>query len=77
MKKYIPRDKLSKKARKELNAKDRNTWNGLNPATRVVENKKIYNRKKTRIKYDDYFTGLFDLLNNFKLKKYPSSSFVF
>ena len=51
-KKFIPRGKLSKKARKELNALGRAVWE-LNPATRRVESKKLYDRKKNPIRYDD------------------------
>ena len=54
MQRYISRDKLSKKARKELVNRDRLTWNGLNPTTRIKESKKIYNRKKARNEYDEY-----------------------
>ena len=50
--KFIPRGKMSKKARKELNALERATWD-MNPATRRVESKKLYNRKRSPIRYDD------------------------
>ena len=45
MKKMISKAKLSKKARKKLNAEKRTTWT-FSPVTRRVESKKIYNRKK-------------------------------
>lgn len=45
MKKMISKTKLSKKARKKLNAEKRTTWT-FSPVTRRVESKKIYNRKK-------------------------------
>ena len=45
MKKMISKAKLSKKARKKLNAEKRTTWS-FSPVTRRVESKKIYNRKK-------------------------------
>lgn len=45
MKKMISKAKLSKKARKKLNAEKRTTW-AFSPVTRRVESKKIYNRKK-------------------------------
>lgn len=45
MTKFIPRPKLSKKARKELDAQKRTTW-AFSPVTKKVESKKIYNRKK-------------------------------
>lgn len=45
MSKFVPRPKLSKKARKELDAQKRTTW-AFSPVTKKVESKKIYNRKK-------------------------------
>ena len=45
MTRFIPRPKLSKKARKELDAQKRTTW-AFSPVTKKVESKKIYNRKK-------------------------------
>ena len=46
MDKYIPREKLSKKARRKLDADRRGTWGAVNPVTRSVKNEKAYNRKK-------------------------------
>ncbi len=48
MEKFIPKEKLSKKVRQELNRQNRGSWNGVNPITRKTENKKLYNRKKVR-----------------------------
>ena len=45
MPKFIPSEKLGKKARRALDAEKRATW-GFSPVTRKVENKKRYNRKK-------------------------------
>ncbi len=57
MDKYIPYEKLSKKKKRELNAKHRSTWGGMNPVTRRTENAKAYNRKKAqRMNYDDSFS---------------------
>ena len=54
MDKFIPYEKLSKKKKRELNAKRRQTW-GINPVTRKPQNPKAYNRKKAQRKdYDDY-----------------------
>ena len=64
MQKYVPRNKLSKKARKELNDRDRLTWNGLNPVTRIKESKKIYNRKKAQIEYNGYQSESFYFPNS-------------
>lgn len=44
MVKFIPYEKLSKKAKRELNRKNRNTWGNVNPATRREENPKAYKR---------------------------------
>lgn len=42
---FIPREKLGKKARRLLDREGRNEW-GLSPVTRRVESKKKYSRKK-------------------------------
>lgn len=44
--KFVPQDKMSKKAQKELNDKKRGTWGNTNPVTRVQSNKKAYDRKR-------------------------------
>ena len=48
MKKMIPLNKQSKKAQRNYHAKQRGSWNGLSPVTRVVPSKKIYSRKKLK-----------------------------
>ena len=54
MEKFIPYDKMSKKARREQDARRRGTWGGLNPVTRKPPNPKAYDRNKAkRRKYDD------------------------
>ena len=53
MEKFIPYEKLSKKKQKEMDAKKRRDWGGLNPVTRKPENPKAYNRKKARSWVDD------------------------
>ena len=45
---YVPVSKLSKKAKKEFFAQQRGSWNGLSPVSRVVPNKKAYNRKRDK-----------------------------
>ena len=53
MKRFIPREKLSKKARRQLDAGQRAAW-AFSPVTRKVESKKVYSRKrKTHAGYDD------------------------
>ena len=44
MNNYIPYEKLSKKEKKKLNAERRKDWNGVNPITRIVPDKKAYRR---------------------------------
>ena len=44
MNRFVPREKLGKKARKALDAQRRATWS-FSPTTRKVESKKRYNRK--------------------------------
>lgn len=57
--KFTPREKLSKKARKALDAKKRILWEH-SPVTKVVESKTIYDRNKKRSlgHYDDYSRGI-------------------
>ena len=45
MKKFIPYDKMSKKAKKEYNAKQRNSWGLVNPSSRIEKSSKEYSRK--------------------------------
>ena len=55
---FVPKGKLSKKAQKELNRQRRTMW-GFRPATKIVESRKLYNRKKNaRDRNDDYGTGV-------------------
>ncbi len=44
MDRFVPYEKLSKKAQKEFNAKKRSDWGLCNPATRQEENRKAYKR---------------------------------
>ena len=57
MKRFIPREKLGKKARKQLDSERRATWT-FSPVTKKVDSKKLYNRrKKSHDRYDDYGMG--------------------
>ena len=63
MARFIPRDKMSKKAQKELDRQRRVTWK-FSPVTKTVESKKLYSRKKkAHARYDDnpYGMGVFVL----------------
>ena len=44
MTKIVPEEKMSKKARKEMNKKRRQVW-GFSPVSRRKESKKRYSRK--------------------------------
>ena len=46
MAKFVSREKLSKKARKELDNQKRTVW-VFSPTTKKVESKKLYNRRKS------------------------------
>ena len=48
MEKFIAYEKLSKKKKREQDAKRRGSWGGVNPVTRKPENPKAYNRRKAR-----------------------------
>lgn len=48
MEQFIPRDKLSKKARRALDTARRKDWGALSPITRKSPNPKAYDRNKAR-----------------------------
>ena len=50
--KFVPREKMSKKARRQLDLAGRKDWGGLSPVTRRSENPKAYNRKKVQKGWD-------------------------
>lgn len=53
MGKFVSKEKMSKKAKKQAAAEKRLTW-AFSPVTRRIESKKIYNRKRiSRTGYDD------------------------
>ena len=62
MKRYVPYEKLSKKARRELDSKSRSLWN-VSPVTKIVKNKKKYDRKSIRRRRNvsdfDFFSSRF------------------
>lgn len=51
MNRFIPREKLSKKARKQLDSTRRVTWS-FSPVTRRANDKKKYGRRKSHDRYD-------------------------
>ena len=59
MEKFIPYEKLSKKKKRELDAKRRGSWGGICPVTRKPADPKAYNRRKARKWDQDPPTVLF------------------
>ena len=58
MARFVPREKLSKKALKELNLQRRVAWD-FSPVTRTVDSRKVYSRKRKTQNRDDYGLGFF------------------
>ena len=48
MLKTIPLTKQSKKQQRAFHAAKRGSWNGVNPVTRVVPSKKLYDRNRVK-----------------------------
>lgn len=46
--KYVPLSKQTKRAQKAHFRKQRGSWNGMLPVTRVIPNKKAYIRSRAR-----------------------------
>ena len=61
MKPFLPREKMSKREKRALDASKRTTWDNINPVTRKAESKKAYDRKKSPRWYNDDSTGIFIL----------------
>ena len=58
MARFVSKEKLGKKARKELNRQRRITWE-FSPVTKTVESKKLYSRKKSsHDRQEDYGMGV-------------------
>ena len=58
MAKFVPKDKLGKKALKELNRLRRVTWD-FSPVTKTVDSRKIYSRKRKAQNREDYGLSFF------------------
>lgn len=52
MEKFIPKQKLNKKAKRALNSAQRATWGTFNPVTRKAKSPKAYDRKKPPLDQD-------------------------
>ena len=64
MAKLVPKEKMSKMARRAMVAEKRAVW-AFSPVTRKIDSKKIYNRKRiTRAGYDDG-SGVFYVVPGF------------
>lgn len=57
---FVPKNKLGKKAQKELNRQRRVMWE-FSPVTKTVESKKLYSRKKNAHVREDYGMGDFHI----------------
>ena len=53
MQQFVPRDKMSKRRKKALDAQKRTVWE-VSPITRIAKSKKIYDRKKQPRNYEPY-----------------------
>ena len=56
---FLPREKLGKKAQRALDREKRVTWDGVNPVTKRIESKKLYQRTKPSRLYTDDGMGVF------------------
>lgn len=45
---FVELEKQSKRQQKEHHAAQRGSWNGVNPVSRIIPNKKAYDRKRTK-----------------------------
>ena len=57
MKKFIPREKMSRKAKKEIDRRARAVW-GISPVSRKKEDKTKYSRKRGNALKDEGFQGI-------------------
>ena len=48
MKQLVPLKKQSKKAQKAHHARQRGSWYGISPVTRIVPNRKAYDRNRVK-----------------------------
>jgi hypothetical protein len=73
---FVPKNKLSKKAQKELDRQRRVTWD-FSPVTKTVDSKKVYNRKRNaRDRYDDYGTSVFHQNHELRLARKGQAFFI-
>ena len=60
MTRFVPREKMGKKARRALDARQRRTW-PFSPVTRKAESRKHYDRKRRSREAEALFMGFFFL----------------
>ena len=48
MRKYVPLEKMSKKAQREFHKQQRGSWYGISPVSKIVESKKKYDRNQIK-----------------------------
>ena len=51
--KFVPYGKLSKKAKRQLNAQRRRDWGGMSPVTRRPQDSKVYDRNREKRRWKD------------------------
>ena len=74
MDKFIPKEKMNKKAKKKKAAEQRGTW-AFSPVTRKIDSKKLYNRKRiSRARYDDSTRDSFFVFGDYETLSMDSSS---
>lgn len=74
MARFVPKEKLSKKAQKELNRQRRVTWD-FSPVTKTVDSRKIYSRKRKAQNRDDYgLSYFFTCSDAYQMSTEPVSS---
>ena len=61
--KFIPKQKLSKKAKRELDQTHRQVWGEINPVTRKFDSKKIYKREKSSRWFHDDGMRIFFIIS--------------
>lgn len=59
MTRFVPREKLGKKARRSLDKAKRRMFEEISPVTKTVDSKKLYTRKKPPLRIEDDGTGVF------------------
>ena len=77
MTRFIPREKLGKKARRKLDNQNRRFWL-ISPVTKTFESKKQYNRKRKSHDYlRDWNHGIFLSIWNKSLLMVPDPTVVY